>query len=218
MIGQRHKILPSMPNIHHCCCRTEKPSLPHIHPQPKRTSPLARWRHATTHKSNERQFYAVLKNKIQFIELKGLMQRELCIENALFIEEYTILLEGKSDKITCGFGFEDFPSPEEEAEHNSLLKLEIHKLFMKFVVNGAQHQLNITSNLTDYITKRFNSEEGAGLEIFNPVLKEVHCMIYQNTFQRFLAMSQRKMDVIPSTGKSSSKILKTAATTAIAMP
>jgi len=117
------------------------------------------------------------------------MVRELCIENALFLED----LKRAIDKHEKGLIISGSISGTLEHQDTSpLLRKTLMKIYRKYVVEGSPYQLNITCYLVDIVKKKLDSKEEVGFEVYDEVVREVHAMLYANTFQRFVVRISAK--------------------------
>lgn len=130
-----------------------------------------------TLKKTEEDYHKVLNDPYLYEELRNLMARELCIENALFLEE----LDRSREK---------FNQATSSASTNLLaptlkMKKTLYTLYKKYIATDAPFQLNISYYLVDVVRESLDFED-AGFEVFDTVVNEVHSMLFQNTFQRYV--------------------------------
>ena len=110
------------------------------------------------------------------------MAAELCLENALFIEDHRRL----SDIVI-------HTTPENYEASTLIVKRGVTAIFDRFIKNDAPLQLNIP----DPILRKLNSNVKDGnlkLEVLDEVRKEVDNMIYRNTFKRFIMSGSYKSE------------------------
>lgn len=130
-------------------------------------------------------YESYMKDKRTFGEIKLVMAAEFCIENALFIEEYEQLklLKGKvfggsSNMLDCNRILNDQD-----------IRSGVRKMYNKFVVEGSVLQLNLSSEVVSCAAKDVINYD-YGLECLDPILKEVHYMVYSNTYRRHIACTK----------------------------
>lgn len=140
-----------------------------------------------TLKKTEEDYHKVLNDPYLYEELRECMARELCIENALFLEE----LDRARDRYSPLQKVTSSASTNLLANVPTLMiKKTLYTLYKKYIVADAPFQLNISFYLVDVIKEQLE-RESAGFEVFDVVVAEVHSMLFQNTFQRYILNSKK---------------------------
>jgi len=129
-------------------------------------------------KLDERTFKQVMDDPILYQELKDLMERDLCIENALFLEDYQTSLDTLKNMKNASLVNLDIAMNYETKA--------VRLLFEKYVAEGAPQQLNISHKLSKSIREVVKSGVVKQLELYVEVYDEVIVMIYENSFQRYI--------------------------------
>lgn len=109
-----------------------------------------------------------------FQELKKMMIKELCIENALFLEESFKI---KNEIIASTSNLE------------SILTLSNRKLWIlyyKYIEEGSLFQLNLSVASVNRIKLALDTNKECGMEIYDVVVEEVLRMVYENTYHRYM--------------------------------
>jgi len=113
----------------------------------------------------------VINDSHLFEELKALMAKEMCLENALFIEEFT-LVKNEAKRMLSAPQSKLFETPIET--NRAYLQGEIAKLYDRFIAVGAPFELNLPSSIADKIEAIITGKVHAELDVFECVLSEVH--------------------------------------------
>lgn len=124
------------------------------------------------------EFESILKNYELFKDLKTMMVKELCIENALFIEE---LHRKKTTRAIKKSNLDLTRTP----------KQKLWSVYNKYIRDGACLQLNIPQELNTRMRVCLESRSEYGYELFDPVYEEVLKMVFENTYQRYVLESKR---------------------------
>ena len=66
------------------------------------------------------------------------------------------------------------------------IKSQLINIFKKFVPEGSEYQLNLTSDLVKSVEQKINSNEQINIMLFKPVLKEVYELLRWTNYPRFL--------------------------------
>ncbi|KAI9144183.1 hypothetical protein BKA69DRAFT_1056160 [Paraphysoderma sedebokerense] len=127
-------------------------------------------------------FTRVLNDATLFAELKQILVENFSIENALFLEEYGVLVPSGASKQTHTIL---------DAEGT---QVQIQNIVKMFIVSGAPNELNITSKTRKAIVAAWQKGGHLSAEILEPAKLEVIQMMYQNSYPRLLRkISERKM-------------------------
>ncbi|KAI9144201.1 hypothetical protein BKA69DRAFT_1148569 [Paraphysoderma sedebokerense] len=119
-------------------------------------------------------FSRVLNDSFLFAELKKILVENFAIENALFLEEFDVLV----------------PSGMSRQTHTILdadgTQLQIQSIIRNFIVSGAPNELNITSKTRKAIVAAWQRGGQLSADILEPAKEEVVQMMYQNSYPRLL--------------------------------
>lgn len=121
----------------------------------------------------------IINNPELFHDLKEVMTKELCIENALFLDE---IERGRLKYL---------PTNITSSCISVVPERKLWSIYRKFIEEGAPFQLNISCDSGDRIKEMLKSEIPCGYEIYNDILDEVHAMIFENSFQRYLLIAKK---------------------------
>lgn len=138
---------------------------------------------------NAETYQRVMRDPILFKELKALMEKELCLENAMFIEEFT-LLKSRSLRVMQGSQASLFETPTQS--NREYLQTATIELYERFIAVGSKFELNLSSAVTERIRGIISGSLKLELEVFETILAEVHRNVYDNTFQRYVAASMNE--------------------------
>lgn len=93
------------------------------------------------------------------------MVSELCIEYALFLDDYNLLRSINQTELSS--------------------TNEIDIMFEKYVAEGALMQLNLSGPQREQLKLKIQNEN-CDVSVFNTVKDEVDMLIFRNTFSRFV--------------------------------
>ncbi|KAI9144177.1 hypothetical protein BKA69DRAFT_1172957 [Paraphysoderma sedebokerense] len=123
-------------------------------------------------------FGRVLNDSFLFAELKKILVENFAIENALFLEEFDVLV----------------PSVMSRQTHTILdadgTQQQIQSIIRNFIVNGAPNELNITSKTRQAIVRAWQRGGQLSADILEPAKEEVVQMMYQNAYPRLLRFAK----------------------------
>jgi hypothetical protein len=66
------------------------------------------------------------------------------------------------------------------------IKTYLHNIFEKFIPEGSEYQLNLTSDLVKTLEQKINNENQIDILLFKPALKEVYELLRWTNYPRFL--------------------------------
>lgn len=116
------------------------------------------------------------------------MIKDLCVENAFFIEEFQVIKEKHALLIKSGV-------LKGSLEETTALHRCALRLYYKFIGPDSPYQLNISSDSERRIFEELKKLCITDFSMFENVLQQVHLMIYENTYQRY-AMKHSVLDAL----------------------
>jgi len=69
---------------------------------------------------------------------------------------------------------------------SSEIRAQLHNIYEKFVPEGSEYQLNLTSDLVKSVEQKMNEGENINILLFKPVLREVYELLRWTNYPRFL--------------------------------
>ncbi|KAJ3090838.1 hypothetical protein HK102_002489 [Quaeritorhiza haematococci] len=164
-----------------------------------------RWKHLSLSRES---FEKTLDDPVLFQELKKVMAEGFTIENALFVEAYR-----EMRKRTTQFPYSTSIDPSEMivdiGEDNVVVPGGLNKegdkaiqstsifdqqivLFNKFIKVGAPYELNISHHVRLICERKLwaGGSDSDVMDVFEEVYDEVSCLIYRNSFPRFVRRMQ----------------------------
>ncbi|ORX75369.1 hypothetical protein BCR32DRAFT_329845 [Anaeromyces robustus] len=152
-------------------------------------------------------------------EFKRFLVGEVCIENLLFYEAMINILlkcQNASTKSNSWNLKELVENPHKYTPHNETtikindeeipyyeslyktamivespeIKNHLIRIFEKFIPEGSEYQLNLTSELVKSVEHKIHKSENIDILLFKPVLKEVYELLRWTNYPRFLQTKQ----------------------------
>ena len=160
---------------------------------------------------NDKHTYAhlikIIQNEDLFGRLKASMAEDLCLENALYLQDVmkahkdcwipsTFMdnhnsntqsrrLSSKSHHLTI-LNHSILESGEDAASSDQLQTEKVKSIYQKYFVSQSPYELNVSSELRSTIALQIKEEKDLKLDIFHPITTEVLKMIFQNNLKKFL--------------------------------
>lgn len=103
----------------------------------------------------------------------------MSIENGYFIEEVIAVKKSSKEKSI-------------RETSTKRLKGAMIDLYEKYILDDSPFQLNLNSSTVKPLHDKIASGEGLCIQDFDNILNIVHLMVYENTFNRYMAASTKK--------------------------
>ncbi|ORX90445.1 regulator of G protein signaling superfamily [Basidiobolus meristosporus CBS 931.73] len=136
---------------------------------------LRKSRQVRANAKNTQVFDKVLSDPVLFEDFKAFTIKDFSVENPLFYERCRKLRESVTH----------IPRFSAKVSLSNKQRIELRSMYDTFINPKSEFQVNLSSATIEELTKRFDSGELA-LNMFSRAEWEIHLLMYQNTFPRYL--------------------------------